>query len=378
MNRDLHDVQRLVLKIGTSTLSRQTDWQAVSEGARPSGSIDSEFLHDIARQVALVMREGKQVLLVTSGAIGMGAHELCLEKRPTEIEVRQACAAIGQPILMEEYRRVFGIYGITIAQILITRDDWDNRQSYLNLRNAVETLLSFKILPVFNENDTVSTAEIGNAFGDNDQLSAYVASKVDAELLIILTDVDALYDANPKENQYAKPVRYVEAITPEIREMASGKGSEFSTGGMLTKLAAVEIAGDAGCRVVLAHGREPTLINRILSGEEVGTLFGANHPLRNRTRWIKQARAHGSIQIDSGALKALKTHHSLLPSGVTTVLGDFKRGDVILVNDSIKLISGYSSAELEAIKGKHSSELEAILGEHAVLIVARPEDMAFL
>lgn len=378
MKRNFEHVQRIVLKIGTNMLSRQAGEEPISPRGKAAGPLDIEYMHRMAQQIAGLMRAGKQVLLVTSGAIGMGAKELGLSKRVTDIEMRQACAAIGQPLLMEEYRRVFGVYGITVAQILITRDDWDNRASYLNLRASVDTLLDMKVLPIFNENDTISTAEIGNAFGDNDQLSAYIASKIDAELLVLLTDIDALYDANPRENPQAKPIHYVEKLSPEIYEAAGDRGSEFSTGGMKTKIKAVEIARDAGCKVLLAHGRTPDLLTRLIAGEDIGTLFESAHPLKNRTRWIKNARPQGTIFIDDGAMEAILSKHSLLPRGIIRVEGVFDRGAVVLVNNDVKLVSSYSSSELESIRGKHSSELAAILGEKSKELIARPEDMAFL
>ncbi|HCO49099.1 MAG TPA: glutamate 5-kinase, partial [Spirochaetaceae bacterium] len=171
---------------------------------------------------------------------------------------------------------------------------WDDRAAYLNLRATVETLLEGRVIPVFNENDSVSTAEIGNAFGDNDRLSAYVASKIDAELLVILSDVDSLYDADPRENPNAKRIPYVAELTSEHLAAAGGRGSEFSTGGMKTKLAAVAVARDAGCRVVIAHGREPRVVSRIVAGEALGTLFDAAHALRNRVRWLKNSRPRGT------------------------------------------------------------------------------------
>jgi len=378
MKRDFTATKRIVIKIGTATLSRQADHAGISTGNKTHGPLDIEFMHRIAQQIATLMREGKQVLLVSSGAIGMGARELGMSKRVQDINMRQACAAIGQPLLMEEYRKVFGVYGITVAQILITREVWDNRQSYLNLRNSINTLLEMKVLPIFNENDTISTAEIGNAFGDNDQLSAYIASKSDAELLFLLTDIDALYTANPKTHPEATIIRYVNKITREIRDGAGERGSEFSTGGMLTKLKAVDIAREAGCRVILAHGRTENLLPRAMAGEEIGTLFEAAHPLKNRTRWIKNASPAGTITIDSGAMKALTSHNSLLVKGITEVHGHFDRGAIVLVNDSIKLVSAFSSSELEAIKGKNSADVKIILGDNSDAIVARPEDMAFL
>ncbi len=378
---------RIVVKIGTATIARQKNSPSrltathdpssqIANGSQ--GGVDSEYIHRVAAQFADLVRAGRQPILVTSGAIGMGARELGITERVTEVRQRQACAAIGQPILMEEYRRAFNVFGLTAAQILVTRDAWDDRASYLNLRATVETLLADKVIPVFNENDCLSTAEIGNAFGDNDRLSAYIASKIDAELLVILSDVDSLYDADPRENPEARPIPYVKELTGEHLAAAGGRGSEFSTGGMKTKLAAVAIARDAGCRVVIAHGREPRIIARVAAGEHLGTLFDAAGALRNRVRWLKNSQAKGSITIDDGALAAIRNHKSLLPRGVTAISGHFDRGSVVLVNGVANILSNFSSAELSAIIGRKSGDIEAILGKGAPHVVARPEETAFL
>ncbi|TXT41913.1 MAG: glutamate 5-kinase [Spirochaetes bacterium] len=384
---------RIVVKIGTATIARpkgaalrlarsyaeSEDAGSAPTASNPSaGGVDSAYIHHVAAQFADLLKAGKQIILVTSGAIGMGARELGLAKRVTEVRMRQACAAIGQPILMEEYRRAFGVYGLTAAQLLVTRDAWDDRASYLNLRATVETLLADRIIPVFNENDSLSTAEIGNAFGDNDRLSAYVASKIDAELLLILSDVDSLYDSDPRENPEAKRIPYVKELSSEHLAAAGGRGSEFSTGGMKTKLAAVAIARDAGCRVVIAHGREPRIIARVASGEALGTLFDAAGALKNRIRWLKNSQPHGEVQIDEGALAAIRNHNSLLPRGVLSVSGDFSRDSVVLVNKTAKILSCLSSAEIAAVAGKRSEDIDRILGKGAPHILARPEDMAFL
>jgi glutamate 5-kinase len=380
----LSKATRVVVKIGTNTIMRPKDGSPRisagprTDGSAPSGGIDVEYLHRVAAELADLLRAGKELILVTSGAVGMGARALGLAKRSKEVSVRQACAAIGQPLLMEEYRRAFDVFGLTAAQILVTRDVWDNRSAYLNLRATVEKLLESRIVPIFNENDTISTAEIGNAFGDNDRLSAYVASKIDAEALIILSDVSCLFDSNPRENPAAKPIPYVREIGPEILAAAGDKGSEFSTGGMKAKLVAVGIARDAGCRVVVAHGRERRIISRVLSGEDIGTLFDAEPGLKNRMRWLKNSQAQGKINIDSGALAAIREKNSLLPRGVVGVEGGFERGSVVLVNEAAKIVTNFSSAELQAILGKKSEEIEAILGPRAGHIVARPEDTVFL
>ncbi len=376
---------RIVVKIGTATITRPKDSPArLTRSHKPSGAemsrpgVDSAYIHQVAEQFSELVAAGKQLILVTSGAIGMGARELGIAKRLTEVRMRQACAAIGQPILMEEYRKAFGVYGLTAAQLLVTRDAWDDRASYLNLQATIETLLADRVVPVFNENDTLSTAEIGNAFGDNDRLSAYVASKIGADLLIILSDVDYLYDADPRTNPQAKPVPYVRRLTGEQRSFAGDRGSEFSTGGMKTKLAAVEIARDAGCKVVIAHGREPRVIARLLAGEPIGTLFDAEGALKNRIRWLKNSQPKGGISVDEGALAAMKAHKSLLPRGVLKVEGDFSRDSVVLVNGKAKLITNFSSAELSAIKGKKTEEIESLLGLGCPHVVARPEETAFL
>lgn len=382
----LASANRIVIKIGTNTIMRRKDSPGRLCGPGDSGGaeggIDVEYLHRVAAQIAELARSGKQVIVVTSGAIGMGARELGLAKRVTELRMRQACAAIGQIALMDEYRRAFGVFGLTPAQLLVTRDAWDKRSAYLNLRASVEALLEARAIPVFNENDVVSTAEIGNAFGDNDQLSAYIASKIDAELLVILSDVDALYDSDPRANPEAKALPYVRGLTPEILAAAGGKGSEFSTGGMATKLKAVEIARDAGCRVVIADGRASRVITRILAGEALGTLFDASHGLKNRQRWIKNSQAQGRIAIDDGALGAIKAKNSLLPRGVVAVEGRFGRGDVALVIaagvPAAKVVTSLSSEELESVIGRKSEEVEAILGPGAPRVIARPEETVFL
>ena len=358
--------RRIVIKIGTNTIARQ----------KGSSGIDTEYLHRIAAEIADLVRDGRQIILVTSGAVGMGAHELGLARKPKDIKIKQACAAIGQPLLMHEYGAAFNFFGLTAAQLLVTRDAWDRRTAYLNLRSTVEALIERRVVPVFNENDSVSTVEI--AFGDNDQLSAYVASKIDAELLIILSDVDALYDADPRSNPEAKAIPYVRELVPEMMASAGGKGTEFSTGGMKTKLLAVNIAGDAGCRVVIAHGRAPGVITRILAGETVGTLFDATSSLRNRQRWIKNASPQGSIFIDEGALAAIRANASLLPRGVLGVDGHFDRGAIVLVNGVAKVLTSISSDELAEARGKRTTPVAGRSMNTGSGLVARPEDIVFL
>ena len=262
--------------------------------------------------------------------------------------------------------------------MLLTAEVLDHRKTYLNLRNAIETLLKLNVVPILNENDSISTAEIGTAFGDNDKLSALVASKIDADLLIMLTDIDALYDKNPNEHTDAKAIPAVFEITDEIVRSAGGAGSTHSTGGMKTKIEAAKIAAQAGCRIVLAHGRAKDVITRIMAGEEVGTIFMPKRKLSNRARWILNSQPAGTIHIDDGALKALRNRKSLLPSGIVSVEGDFKAGDIVLLNDAAKAMTNLDAAQLRALAGKHSTEIKKTLGPDHRDVVAIPEDIVFI
>lgn len=363
--RNFSSVRRIVVKVGTNVLTRDD-------------AVDAEYIAHLAGEIAGVRREGREVCLVSSGAIGFGAGEIGVPGPVKDVVLRQACAAVGQPILMDEYRRAFARHDLSIAQVLLTREVLNHRSSYVKLRNAVEKLLELGVVPIFNENDSVATAEIGTAFGDNDQLSALIASKVDAELLILLSDVDAFYDRDPRRHRDAAPVERVEKVTDEMIEEAGQAGSIRGTGGMKTKLVAVRLAAEGGCRVILAHGREPRVISRVLAGEPLGTVFAPRRRLRNRSRWILHSEPQGTIHIDQGALQAIRAHKSLLPSGITAVEGVFRAGEVVLVNDAAKLVSSFDSEELRALLGKHSSEFGEVLGPgDERTVIARPEDMVF-
>jgi glutamate 5-kinase len=249
-----------------------------------------------------------------------------------------------------------------VSQVLLTAEVLKNRKSYLNLKNAIEALFKLGVIPIINENDSVATDEIGTAFGDNDKLSALVASKIDAEVLILLTDIDALYDKNPKDHPDAKPI----------------KGSLYSTGGMKTKIEAAKIASYAGCRIVLAHGHHPAVVEKVLAGDDIGTLFMPKQKLSNRVRWILNNTPEGTITVDDGAIKALRNHKSLLPSGVKSVEGNFKVGAVVWINQAAKAVVSLSSQEIKAVAGKHSREIRALLGPKHRDVVAVPEDIVFL
>lgn len=368
--RDFSHVKRIVVKVGTNLLS-------MNDG------IDESRIDNICAQIANLKNKGYQVLLVTSGAVGMGAKELNHKTKVVHIPLRQACAAIGQPILMSAYREAFKKHNIICSQVLLTRHDLDNRFTYNNLRSSVSTLISLGVVPIFNENDTVSTAEIGSAFGDNDRMSALVASKIDAELLILLTDIDGLYTGNPKKDKDAVLLSEVDNITSDIMAYAKGKGSEFSTGGMETKLLAASIASHADCQTVIASGYEENILERIISEENVGTLINAHQKLKQRDRWILNSNPVGKIIVDEGAKKALLSSKSLLPSGVLGVIGVFSEGEVVSIEtpDNIaflKAVTYYNSNEITLIAGKKSSEIKKILGDGHKDCIFRPEDSVVL
>ena len=326
----------IVVKVGTNILSK-------------GSQVDTALMAVIARQIAELVRHGRRVILVTSGAIGMGAGALGMKQRPKEVDKQQACAAIGQGILMGQYQRAFGRYGQKVAQILLTNRIMSQRRYYLNLKNTVETLLAMGVVPIVNENDSVSIDEIGLAFGDNDVLSALVASKIDAELLIILTDVDGLYERNPHSDKKAKLIPVVYSITKEIESIAGKAGSKFGRGGMASKIKAIKIAADSGCKVVLANGRENNVIGRIVTGEKTGTLFLPKRRLSNRKRWILNCHTEATIAVDPGAKEALANRRSLLAVGVVSIAGTFDAGEVVQIGDFAKGLCDVSSTQLRQL-----------------------------
>jgi glutamate 5-kinase len=371
--RNFDNAKRIVVKIGTNILTR-------------GSGVDTAYVRRIAQQISTLLKTGRQVVIVSSGAIGMGRGRVSGigERKPgpagsiNDIKMRQAYAAIGQPLLMAEWRKSFLRYGITVAQVLVTTEVLNNRKTYLNLRNSIETLLKLGVVPVLNENDSVSTDEIGTTFGDNDKLSALVASKIDADVLIMLSDIDALYDKDPRKSAQAKVIAAVYEITDDIMRSAGGRGSGLGTGGMKTKIEAAKIAADAGCRMVLASGRLKNVVGRIISGEEIGTVFMPRRKLSNRSRWILNNAAAGVINIDEGAMQAVKNRKSLLPSGVVSVKGTFEAGAVVMLNDNAKAVTNLSSTQLKTLAGKHSSEIRKSLGPKHRDVVAIPEDIVFL
>jgi glutamate 5-kinase len=351
----LHTRNKIVIKIGTNLL------------ADKEKGINLEQIHEIAKNVASLQRRGKQVVLVSSGAIGAGVAALKMKERPKTIRENQATAAIGQPLLMEAYENAFRKQECTIAQILLTKDDFTNRARYLNAKNTFSVLLEKGVVPIINENDTVAVEEI--KLGDNDNLSALVANLIEADLLIILSDIDGLFSDDPTKNHNAELIPIVEKITPQLEKLAKSSKTELSTGGMITKIQAAKRCVSAGIAMIIANGKNPKALEEIFSGDFRGTLFlPAEKKLNVRKKWIGfVSHANGYIIVDDGAKNALlKRQKSLLPSGVLEVHGEFKAHDTISVRDMegteiAKGVTGFSSMDLGKIKGKKTSELEKIL-----------------
>jgi len=346
---------KVVIKIGTNLL------------ADKDKGINLEWMNEIAKNVASLQRLGKQVVLVSSGAIGAGVAALKMKERPKTIPEKQATAAIGQPLLMEAYENAFRKQECTIAQVLLTKDDFTNRARYLNAKNTFSALLERGVVPVINENDTVAVEEI--KLGDNDNLSALVANLIEADLLIILSDIDGLFSDDPTKNPDAELIPIVEKITLQIEKLAKSSKTELSTGGMITKIQAAKRCVSAGIAMIIANGMNPKVLEEVFSGDFKGTLFlPAEKKLNVRKKWIGfVSHANGHIAVDDGAKNALlKRQKSLLPSGILEVHGEFKAHDTISVRDRegieiAKGVTGFSSMDLEKIKGKKTSELEKIL-----------------
>ncbi len=347
----LGTVDRVVIKIGTTSLMQ----------GRKTISID--FMDSVAEQVRALKDEGKEVLIVTSGAIGIGLRAMKVNANPNDIPIRQAAASVGQSILMQRWADSFQRQGMIVGQILMSLDTYSDRESAINLNNTINSLLDNGVVPIFNENDAVCITEI--KFGDNDTLSAIVASRTDADLLVILSDVAGLYDSDPTKNPDAKLVPEVHKVD-SVRSRAGDSSTWLWTGGMRTKLDAAAICKDAGCSMIIASSKEPDAIYRAVTGDDIGTVFVSDNEISKKRRWIKSAHASGKIIIDEGAEKAVVDHKSLLPVGIRSVEGSFGKGEVVDIicggNRIAKGISGYDSKELSAIAGKHTDELEKVLG----------------
>jgi glutamate 5-kinase len=352
----LKKVKRIVIKIGSRVLTDSNN------------GLDSAFVDELAAEVARLRKSGIEVIIVSSGAVAAGRQALSLDSRPLTIPEKQAVAAVGQSRLMRAYEEAFTSHKLKVAQILLTRDDLANRLRFLNARSTLDTLLKFGIVPIINENDTVVVDEI--KFGDNDNLSALVTNLVEAHLLMIMTDIDGFYSADPRKDPNASLINLVRAITRDIERAAGGSGSNIGTGGMATKLAAAKKVGKSGVPAIMLNGKILGNLKRAMSGEEIGTLFlpsGAS--LNRRKHWIAfTLRPAGSITVDAGAKTVLSGHgRSLLPSGAIRVEGKFDRGASVRVcgpdgSEFARGITDYSSTEIAQILGHKSGEIEQILG----------------
>ncbi len=353
--RDFSKAKRIVIKVGTSNLTDK------------NYRLEPRKVEKLATEIVELKKQDKEIILVSSGAIGAGIGKLDLKQRPRDIKVLQATAAVGQNVLMSTYDRYFAHYDQIIAQILLTHAAFFNRQRYLNLRNTLVTLLKSGIIPIINENDTVAVDEI--KLGDNDTLSALVASNLDADLLIILTNTDGLFTYDPKRSKKAELIPVVDEITPEIERIAE-TGGRTGVGGMKTKIQAAKVVIKAGIPMVIANGGEENILMRIMKGEPVGTLFmPRKRKMNDREHWILFAASpKGRIKVDEGAKAALvKNGGSLLPSGIIGVEREFRSGDTVSITDAegvefAKGISNYSSSDIEKIKGLQSREIEHVLG----------------
>jgi glutamate 5-kinase len=361
--------RRVVVKIGSALLAD-----------RETGELKAEWLRSLIEDVAALAKGGKDVVLVSSGAVALGRHKLGLPKGALELEQSQAAAAVGQIGLAHAYQELAGAHGLTAAQILLTLGDTEERRRYLNARHTIETLLSLKAIPVVNENDTVATAEI--RYGDNDRLSARVASMVSADCLVLLSDIDGLYTAPPSEDPSATHIPLVTEITADIEAMAGDAGTELSKGGMKTKIEAGRIAISAGTHMVITSGKVLHPLRAIGEGAPCTWFLAPSDPVTARKRWIAGAlEPRGTLHIDAGAEKALFSGKSLLPAGVKRLDGTFDRGDAVIIRapDGRELgrgLAAYARTDAERILGKKSSEIAEILGFEGGPELVHRNDMA--
>lgn len=354
--RALPKVKRLVVKVGSGLIS------APGRGLLP------DRIGALADELAALTKDGREVVVVSSGAIASGMARLGLTRRPRSIPEKQAAAAVGQSALMWHYEQAFARHGIRVAQVLVTQEDISARPRYLNARNTLQVLLRFRVVPVVNENDTVAVEEI--KVGDNDNLAALVAHLVDADLLVILTDVDGLYTGDPRVDPEARRLETVEAVTEEIERLVWDADGQVSVGGMSTKLEAARKATSSGIPMVIASGRVPGTLQRVLRGEPLGTYFvPRGDRLAGRKRWIAFAvPPQGRLTVDAGARSALvERGKSLLPSGVVEVEGEFHAGEVVSLSvaegkEFARGLTNYDAAELRKIQGAKTKDLEGRLG----------------
>jgi glutamate 5-kinase len=357
MRARIREARRVVVKLGSNLFFEER------------GEVASQRILSLIDDIANARLAGRQIIVVSSGAVALGANALKVRSTTASLVQKQALAAVGQSRLMNLYEQGFAKHGLTVAQILLTEEDFSNRQRYLNLRHTLTTLLDMGVVPIINENDTVSTTELETSdrspsFGDNDKLSALVMSKLDAEVLILLSDVDGLFTENPRENPTAELLREVQDITAKIESLA-GRKSTRGRGGMSTKLQAARIAMNSGGMAIIANGLQENILDRILRGDEEGTLFvGKSESLSGKRRWIAFASSvTGRIHINEGALEAITSRNaSLLYAGVTLIENEFDQGDVVAIvgpngHEVARGIVNYSSSDASRLIGKHSDDI---------------------
>lgn len=354
--RNLEKVKNIIVKIGSSSLCDQ------------NGNIDKEKILNLIQQIAYIKRKNIKITLVSSGAINAGVHIMNLKQRPDTIPQKQALAAIGQASLMQIYEDLFSLFKLKCAQILLNHDDFDDRKRLMNFNNAMQAIIDYDVVPIINENDTLAVDEI--KVGDNDTLASMIVPAVNADLVIIVSDIDGLYDDNPHTNKDAKLISNVAGITKTIENMAKDASSKVGTGGMITKIKAAKICNEFGCDLAIVNGNQPNVLIDLLEGKEVGTYFDSTpvRHLSSRQHWIMyRSMPKGKIIVDDGARLALVNKHtSLLPKGIVNVEGNFLMSQIVDIvdcnNDLIaRGITNYSSDEIRLIKGLNSSEIETVL-----------------
>ncbi len=369
--RRLSDARRIVVKVGSALLVDAD-----------KGRLNRSWLETFAADVARLRRRGQEVILVSSGAIALGRRHLGLSTGKLRLEESQAAAAVGQIRLAHAYKELLEAHDITVAQILLTLGDTELRRRYLNARGTLNTLVSLGAVPVINENDTVATAEI--RYGDNDRLAARVAQMVSADCLILLSDIDGLYTANPNVDPDAEFVARVFEISPAIEAMAGGVSSSMGSGGMQTKIAAAKIAVGAGCHLCIAKGASPHPLKRIEDGARCTWFVPSSTPVATRKQWIAGTlKPAGAIAVDQGAVQALMTGKSLLPAGVTRAVGRFDRGDTVSIlgpdgSEVARGICAYSDGDAARIMGRQSSEIETVLGFRGRDEIVHRDDLVLL
>ncbi len=369
--RRLIDAKRVVVKVGSALLVDAD-----------KGRLNRAWLESFSADIAAMRRRGQEVILVSSGAIALGRRHLGLSAGRLKLEESQAAAAVGQIRLAHAYKELLDAHGITVAQILLTLGDTEQRRRYLNARGTLSTLLTLGALPVINENDTVATAEI--RYGDNDRLAARVAQMTGADCLILLSDIDGLYTANPSEDPNAQFIPRVLQITPAIEAMAGGVGSDMGSGGMQTKIAAAKIAVGAGCHLCISKGAAQHPLKRIEDGARCTWFVPSSTPLAMRKQWIAGTlKPAGAIAVDDGAVRALLSGKSLLPAGVTRAVGRFERGDTVSIigpdgTEVARGICAYSDSDAARIIGRKSAEIEKVLGFRGRDEIVHRDDLVLL